>query len=190
MSLIPAFKIGLWNAWIFMLWPWIDTLAFRLVGKEVFQRASGLAAEMKTGRVYKIISYVSMIIELLAVVYSVFLPFKLGMIWFYTGLTVFILGLIINIAATIDFVTTPIREPVIKGIYRYSWHPMYLAMLLIYLGVGIAAASWVFLFVTVVWLVLIRLSVGEEEYYCLQKYGDSYRDYMNRTPRWIGIPKS
>ena len=23
-----------------------------------------------------------------------------------------------------------------------------------------------------------------------KEYGDTYRDYMNRTPRWIGIPKS
>ena len=29
-----------------------------------------------------------------------------------------------------------------------------------------------------------------EERHCLEEYGDAYRDYMNRTPRWIGIPKS
>jgi len=28
-----------------------------------------------------------------------------------------------------------------------------------------------------------------EERYCLEKYGDAYRAYMNKTPRWIGIPK-
>jgi protein-S-isoprenylcysteine O-methyltransferase Ste14 len=190
MSAIPAFDIGIWNAWIFILWPWLDTLVFRLTGKEVFQRASALASEMKTSRTYRIISYVSMIIELVAVVYSIFLPFKLGTVWFHVGLTVFLMGLVILTIASVNFTTTPMNRPITKGIYHYSRHPLYLASLLIYLSVGIASASWVFLLVFVVQLVSIRIAVVGEERYCLEKYGDEYSNYMNRTPRWIGIPKS
>ena len=91
--------------------------------------------------------------------------------------------------STLNFVTTSIKDPVIKGIYRYSRHPMYLGMLLIYLSVGIASASWVFLLITVVWLVLVLFGADDEERYCLVKYGNAYREYMKRTPRWIGIPK-
>ena len=29
-----------------------------------------------------------------------------------------------------------------------------------------------------------------EEAQCLGHYGAAYREYMDRTPRWIGIPKS
>jgi protein-S-isoprenylcysteine O-methyltransferase Ste14 len=29
-----------------------------------------------------------------------------------------------------------------------------------------------------------------EERTCLEKYGDTYREYMNRTHRWIGLPKA
>ena len=29
-----------------------------------------------------------------------------------------------------------------------------------------------------------------EEAQCLGHYGGAYREYMDRTPRWIGIPKS
>jgi protein-S-isoprenylcysteine O-methyltransferase Ste14 len=32
--------------------------------------------------------------------------------------------------------------------------------------------------------------IGLEEQGCLKHYGDVYREYMNRTPRWIGIPRS
>jgi len=66
---------------------------------------------------------------------------------------------------------------------------MYIAIFLIYLSVAIASASWVFLLVSIVWLVLISLTVNDEERNCLEKYGVAYREYMNRTPRWIGIPK-
>ena len=189
MSVIPAFQIGVWNAWVFMLWPWLDTLVFRLVGKEVFQRASGLASEMKTSSTYKIISYVSMIIELMAVAYSIFLPFKLGTIWFYSGLTIFLLGLVVLTVASVNFTVTPMNRPITRGMYRYSRHPLYLASLLIYLSVGIASASWIFLLIFIVQLVSISIGAVREEHYCLEKYGDDYRIYLDRTPRWIGIPK-
>jgi protein-S-isoprenylcysteine O-methyltransferase Ste14 len=39
-------------------------------------------------------------------------------------------------------------------------------------------------------ITLMNMSAVNEERLCLEKYGDAYRDYMNRTPRWIGIPKS
>jgi protein-S-isoprenylcysteine O-methyltransferase Ste14 len=190
MSFIPAFEIGVWNAWIFMLWSWLDTLALRLVGKEVYQRASGLASEMKTSRAYKIISYVSMLAELMAIAYSIFLPFKLGTIWFYIGLTIFLLGLVVLTVASVNFAVTPMNEPITRGMYRYSRHPLYLASLSIYLSVGIASASWIFLLVFVVQLVSISIAVVGEERFCLEKYGEAYRQYMERTPRWIGIPKS
>jgi len=79
--LIPAFQIGIWNAWIFMIWPWIAMLAVRLVGLDVYRRALGLPSEMKTSRTYRIASYVSMVIEAMAVAYSIFLPLKLGTTW-------------------------------------------------------------------------------------------------------------
>jgi protein-S-isoprenylcysteine O-methyltransferase Ste14 len=62
-------------------------------------------------------------------------------------------------------------------------------MFLIYLGVGIGSASWVFLLVSVVLLISISFAAIDEERYCLGKYGEAYREYMNRTPRWLGIPK-
>ena len=31
------------------------------------------------------------------------------------------------------------------------------------------------------------LAIAEERG-CLERFSDVYRDYMNRTPRWIGLP--
>jgi hypothetical protein len=72
MSLVPAFEIGVWNAWIFMIWPWVGMLAIRLIGLDVFRRASGLPSEMKTSRRYRVVSYVSMAVDTMAVAYSIF----------------------------------------------------------------------------------------------------------------------
>jgi protein-S-isoprenylcysteine O-methyltransferase Ste14 len=190
MSLVPAFQIGVWNAWIFMIWPWVDMLAVRLVGLDVYRRASGLPSEMKTSRQYRVVSYASMAVDTMAVGYSIFLPLKLGTIWFYAGLAIFLIGLVVLTAATVNFATTPMDVPITKGIYHYSRHPMYLASLLIYFSVGITAASWVFLLVFVVQSVFIRIAAVGEERYCLEKYGDAYREYIDKTSRWLGLPKS
>jgi protein-S-isoprenylcysteine O-methyltransferase Ste14 len=189
MSLIPAFEIGLWNAWIFMIWLLIQNFGVRLVSKDLYQRA-GQAPDMKPSRRYKIISCISMPLWLLTTAYSVFLPLQLGTTWFHIGLIIFLVGLIMNAVATISFATTPMNKPVTTGVYHYSRHPIYAALFLIYLSVGIASASWIFLLAAIVWAVLVNLSATDEERYCLEKYGDAYREYMNRTPRWIGIPKS
>jgi protein-S-isoprenylcysteine O-methyltransferase Ste14 len=188
MSLIPAFEIGVWNAWIFMIWPWIDTLAVRLIGVDVYRRASG-QSEMKTSQRYKVVSAVSMVIDTMAVAYSIFLPLKLGTIWFYAGLAIFLIGLVVLTTATVNFATTPMDVPITRGIYHYSRHPLYLASLLIYFSVGIASVSWVFLLVFVVQSVSIRIAAVGEERFCLEKYGDAYSGYMDKTPRWLGLPK-
>jgi protein-S-isoprenylcysteine O-methyltransferase Ste14 len=39
-------------------------------------------------------------------------------------------------------------------------------------------------------IILTDIKVGAEERWCLEKYGDAYQEYMNKTPKWIGIPKS
>jgi protein-S-isoprenylcysteine O-methyltransferase Ste14 len=188
-SLVPAFDTGVWNAWIFMIWSVIQNLGFMLLNKEVYKKA-GNPPDMKLSRAYKIISFLSMPLWLLAIAYSIFLPLKLGTLWFAIGLVFYLLGLVMSISATIKFATTPINEPITKGAYRYSRHPLYTALVLIYFSVGIASASWVFLLYAIVWALLLNITVKDEENYCLEKYGDAYRDYLNRTSRWLGFPKT
>ena len=129
------------------------------------------------------------LIYYLALTYSVFLPLKLGTTWFYIGLPICLLGLIMYTIVTVNFATTPLDEPVTKGLYRYSRNPQYLTEFLMFIGVGIASASWLFLLFSTVYEISLLSFASSEERLCLKKYGDVYREYMNRTPRYLGIPK-
>jgi protein-S-isoprenylcysteine O-methyltransferase Ste14 len=189
MSLVPAFQIGVWNAWIFMIWLFIpiflEPLNIIPKGRE---EGSDFTAEFN--KMQKIALLYLHIIYLLSVIYSIFVPLKLGTVWFYAGLPIYILGLIPYAMVFMGFAITPPDKLVTKGIYRYSRHPMYLTLFPVFLGVGIATASWVFLLLSVVYMIMPLLFVDTEERHCLKFYGDAYRAYMDRTPRWIGIPKS
>jgi protein-S-isoprenylcysteine O-methyltransferase Ste14 len=126
-----------------MVWLLIQNFVFRLV----YQKAGG-PSDMKPGRVYRITGILSMLLWLLSTAYSVFLPLKTGTVWFAAGLIVFLLGLFVDIASTVSFARTPQNMPVTGGIYRYSRHPIYVSLVMIYLGTGIASASWLFLLIT------------------------------------------
>jgi len=90
---------------------------------------------------------------------------------------------------TVNFATTPLDDPVTKGLYRYSRNPQYLTEFLMFIGVGIASASWIFLLFSIVYSIFMLSFASSEEHFCLEKYGDAYREYMNKTPRYIGMPK-
>jgi len=189
MSLIPAFEIGVWNAWILMIWL---VIAFFLVPLNIIpkgrEKGSDFTAEFSKTQKYVLLSM--HIIYLLSIIYSIFVPLKLGTVWFYVGLPIYLVGLIAYAMVWVGFATTPPDKLITKGIYRYSRNPMYLSTIILFVGIGIATASWVFLLLAVVYIVMPLLWVAAEERHCLKYYGDAYREYMNRTPRWIGIPKS
>jgi protein-S-isoprenylcysteine O-methyltransferase Ste14 len=187
MSLIPAFEIGLWNVWIFMLCSLIPVFFIPLISK-YREKGANFTAAFDNKQKNALVSI--HVIYFLLVIYSIFLPLKLGTVWFYTGLPICLIGLMLYTIVFVSFPMTPPDKPVTTGIYRYSRHPMYLSGSLIFVGGGIASASWVFLLLSVVYIIMLPLFVAAEENFCLEHYGDAYREYMNRTPRWIGIPKS
>ena len=187
MSLIPAFEIGLWNAWILMVYNLILAFLIPLVVRGREKEANFTVDLNKTEK--NAILFMP-IIYFILFLYSIFLPLRLGTTWFYIGLPISVLGAILLTMATLNFATSETGKPVSKGIYRYSRHPMYFGFFLIFIGIGLASASWLYLFFTLVLVFSTYYVVTIEERATIEKYGDASREYMNRAPRWIGIPKS
>jgi protein-S-isoprenylcysteine O-methyltransferase Ste14 len=183
MSLVPAFEIGVWNAWIlaivFLLLVYIPILTLK-----DFNKKMGQGEEYgKSGAFMTILFFI-------LITCPIFLPLKLGTAWFYTGLSIYLLGLVIGIIAIANAASTPLGKPFTKGVYRYSRNPMYLCMIIVFVGIGIASASWFYLLLSAIFIVMAHFMVIAEEQLTLDKLGDAYREYMNRTPRWIGLPKA
>jgi protein-S-isoprenylcysteine O-methyltransferase Ste14 len=191
-SWLPAFKIGLWNAWILILYVPLLSPIMRVVDKvvgtsEIYKKMGGdvqyQPGEKKAYSIYMVVLFV-----LLA--YSIFLPLKLGTLWFYAGLTIYLVGLVMLLTSIVNVATTPLGKPFTRGIYRFSRHPGYFSMFITFLGASVASASWVFLLLSIVSIILQISSAIAEERACLEIFGAEYQGYLNRTPRWIGIPKS
>jgi len=189
MSLVPAFQVGLWNAWIPML---LELLTFPLFFRVAKDRAPEAESHSVAAlpKVKRTLLYSSKAIYVPAFVYSIFLPLKLGTVWFSIGLPITVIGFVSGIVVIANWAVSPRGEPVTTGLYRYSRHPMYVTAFVFFLGISIATASWVFLLFTVVLIAASFYFAALEEDGCLTQYGDAYRVYMNRTPKYMGIPKS
>jgi len=189
MRLIPEFKIGIFNAWIFVAIFLLLPYLLMLINKKASKKL-GSPPDVKLTKREKLISYIGSTIFYIVLLYSIFLPLKLQTAWFYTGLVIYLLAIVLLVTAIINFITTSIDKPVTKGIYKYSRHPGYLSNFIAFIGIGIATSSWVFLLSAIIFFILVNIGdANSEERYCIEKYGDIYKDYLNRTPRWIGIPK-
>ncbi|UCF13751.1 MAG: isoprenylcysteine carboxylmethyltransferase family protein [Thermoplasmatales archaeon] len=175
MSIIPAFELGWWNAWIFI----IPLLAVHVVTGRVLESRDAEGQPSKF----------MMIIFLLLHFLPFIMPLNFDTYWFYVGLIVYLVGMVFVILAIIGFATTPKDKPVTTGIFRISRNPMYMGGIRIFLGIAIVSLSWFYAIIVLIWLILMIISISKEESQLLKKYGEEYREYMNRTPRWIGLPK-
>ena len=187
MSLIPAFDIGVWNAWIFMVCSLIPIFFIPLVSRG---REEGASFTVYFSKIQKSALLTLHLIYMLLVIYSIFVPLKLGTVWFYVGLLILVIGLAMQVMTTLSVAKTPLDKPATQGPYRISRHPMYFGGFLGFIGISTACISWIYLLLAIVWMIPQHILVVSEERFCLKKYGDAYREYMNRTPRWIGIPRS
>lgn len=188
MSLTPAFEPGLCNGWLFMIifplqWLAVVVLPGRFVAR------TGHPADLRQGPGAKIMGELTQLLWFGATLYSIFLPLRAETLWFYGGLTIFAGGLAILVFATLSVARAEAGKPFTGGIYRFSRHPMYLSMIFVYTAVSAAAASWLFALITIVTFFLQRSQAIREENYCLNKFGQAYRQYLARTPRWIGVPR-
>jgi protein-S-isoprenylcysteine O-methyltransferase Ste14 len=186
MSLVPAFELGLWNAWILVI-PML-VISFSDM-RATASRESGKAGDFKLTRKENRLTYAVFLPMVVSWVYAVFLPLQLGTAWLYSGLIICLSGMIFTSVAILNFAASPRDRVISKGLYRFTRNPTYIGIILMQIGLGIACSSWLYLLLTVALMILLNANLSAEERYCLYRYGDDYRKYKNTTPRWIEIPK-
>jgi protein-S-isoprenylcysteine O-methyltransferase Ste14 len=181
------FELGLFNAYLLMLIYFVVSMVPFLFTKN--KRSKEISPTNIKDDFGKVLYWLNFTIFFIAILVSIFLPIVFDSILFYIGITAYIVGIIIVVSVCISWIKTTKGNPVTKGMYKYSRNPMYLSFFFCYIGIGIVTASWVFLMLTFVYILITILFVDYEEEFCLDKYGDDYKDYMKNTPRWLGFSK-
>jgi len=73
---------------------------------------------------------------------------------------------------------------VTHGPYRFMRHPLYSFGTLLLAGIFLATANAYLLVTAVVGIALVARRTPIEEAKLIERFGDAYRDYMRRTPRY------
>ena len=80
----------------------------------------------------------------------------------------------------------PATALVTDGIYAWSRNPMYVALALLFAGIGVLANSGWLALLLVPYVAVLRIGViAREERYLERKFGAPYRAYRARVRRWL-----
>ncbi|HVP06746.1 MAG TPA: isoprenylcysteine carboxylmethyltransferase family protein [Candidatus Acidoferrum sp.] len=122
------------------------------------------------------------------------IPFLSAPVCYYIGGVVFLLGLPLALPAVVQFWRArtslipyrPSTALVVKGPYRYSRNPLYIALTIHYLGIAIAARlPWAIVLIPVMLVLLTWWVIVPEENYLTAKFGEPYIRYRSQVRRWI-----
>jgi protein-S-isoprenylcysteine O-methyltransferase Ste14 len=72
------------------------------------------------------------------------------------------------------------------GMFAHSRNPLYLANLLLFLGLAIVHNGWAMYLIVLPFFVFAYICiVAAEEHYLYGRFGETYDDYCRRVPRWL-----
>jgi len=136
----------------------------------------------------------SMIGLIVFVVLLWFVPFSINLA-FWIGIGIIVFGEVVFVLGFIAMREHPEKKQNVVdwGIYKVSRHSHVLAGIITNLGVIVMGWNWSSIIYIVLWVYLVS-NVIFTHYYVLmeekinvEKFGQEYQDYMNKTPRYIGM---
>jgi len=100
-------------------------------------------------------------------------------------------GLVYWLFSSIGSGITPVsatrknHQLVTSGIYRWVRHPLYTVGTLLFISFGLMADNWFILLLAALVFIIMAIRTPKEEANLIEKFGDEYRQYINRTGRFL-----
>ena len=183
MELFPDLKLGLINGWILIV---LFFVAYGIMliffPKNAVARLYDRSGQRKNHVLRRLFGVILVLLWFILVSLT---PLKIGDVVFVIGITIYFLGLIGFVIALLNYKNTPVDQPVTGGLYRISRHPQQLTVSVSFLGISIAIGSWLAFAFIVLGVIGAHYKILAEEEACLEQYGESYKNYMERIPRYF-----
>ncbi|MBN1312440.1 MAG: isoprenylcysteine carboxylmethyltransferase family protein [Anaerolineae bacterium] len=183
MEWLPDMHFGWLNGWLMLaVFFLVFGLLLLIFPKDIVAKlysATGWSQEQR------ILTASGKIFSVACVALVIFTPLKIGRGVFIVGGVVYLLGFAGMVVALFNFRNTPVDQPVTKGLYRISRNPQWVSLVVMFLGVCIAVGSWAAVALFVIAVAFYHFRILGEERACLSSYGESYRDFMERVPRYF-----
>ena len=187
MSFFPLLGLGWYYGWVLLcVWWTIQGLSLILQPRDVRKRLFELNRSSWPKKT-RVLFAMGKLVALIFLVVAALSPIYLNSIEFLVGIAVFVIGLIGLVGALWNFKNTPLDSPVSVGLYKVSRHPQLVMQLIIGIGLSIALNSWFLLILRLASFGLEHPGVIAEENECLERFGESYKEYLERVPRYLFV---
>ncbi len=123
--------------------------------------------------------------NILIFVYLCFLEIAADPYWLYSGLVVYGLGILLCIVLVSNFAKPAVNGINLKGLYRISRNPMYVAYFIYFLGCVLLTQSLILLAILIIFQISSHWIIIFEERWCIKKFGKEYINYMKKVRRYI-----
>jgi protein-S-isoprenylcysteine O-methyltransferase Ste14 len=187
MEIFPLLGLGLLNGWLLLAIFWVSELILVLIFPKGTRGRLFEYDHSRWSKKNRVLFVIGRILAFICLILVFFSPLKIESINFFVGVIIYAIGLSGFAIALISFRNTPKDKPVSRGFYRISRNPQVLSIFIISLGMCLAIGSWTALFFLILGAVFSRARILEEEKACIEQYGEAYRTYMSRVPRYLVI---
>ncbi|MHA1484362.1 MAG: methyltransferase family protein [Candidatus Thorarchaeota archaeon] len=187
MELFPALELGWVNGWVLLVVLYgIFGMLLLFFPKAVVARLYAYDG-LRWSKKQRATHVIGKLLVLVNIVLTILTPLRVGFAVIIIGVVLFAIGLTGFTIALLNFKNTPLNQPITKGLYSISRNPQALMLLVAGVGISFAIGSWIALLLLVTASLFGRSRILAEERALLEQYGDSYREYMKREPRYLLI---
>lgn len=153
-----------------------------MLSKEGLKRAAFFAPLIGSE---KVAYWFYQISNILFFIYLFFLKITTDPYWLYTGLATYGLGILLCLVAVSNFAKPAENGINLKGLYRISRNPMYVAYFIYFLGCVLLTQSLLLCAILMVFQISAHWIILSEERWCIKQFGEKYKNYMNKVRRYI-----
>lgn len=183
MTFFPPLRLGWLNGWIPILCFYgIFILLLKIFPKETVERLYDRSHWTKQQGV---LVSIGLPFALAGMVLILFNPLKISQPVFWIGLVLYLVGFAGFVYSLLSFNTTPLDEPVTKGLYKISRNPQWVAFAVLIISTSLMVGSWTAFILLLVRVIMNHFRIlGEERALGIQ-YGESYLAYKESVPRYL-----
>ena len=87
--------------------------------------------------------------------------------------------------ATMNFAFPNVEGLNTNGLYYFLRNPMYIAYFVYFLGTSLLTQSGILFVILVFFQISAHWIILSEERWCIEKFGNSYKEYMDKVPRYL-----
>ncbi len=176
------FQLGLFNAWIPILFVFLISWFLPLIDKKSHTRLTSISWCSNKERN---IVWLGALLMFIIFIVGIWKPFYINSVFFKIGITVYLLGIFSLIVSYFNYIASAGNKKQVVGFYKISRNPIFLFTTISLIGVSIATVSPILIILTLFHFQLSIQIIFAQEKHFKKIYGTAYKKYIKQVRRFL-----